>query len=167
MFSRVFTYPGYDGQPHKDERWFNLSDAEIAKMNLSTVGGINEMVNRMLRDGEPGKIVDMFEMIILKSVGEKSLDGRRFIKKEIPGRPWGEIAEDFRETPAYSELFVELVSSADKLKEFMLGAISDETRAKMLKASEKEGSEATAAEPSDNVLPFVAPEIETGEPDAP
>lgn len=163
MFSRTFEYKGFDGQIHKDTRWFNLSDAEIVKMNLSTVGGVDVMIKKLLREQEPGKIVDMFETLILKSVGEKSIDGRRFMKKEIPGRPWGEVAEDFKETPAYSQLFTELVSSGEKVREFLLGAISDEAREQMLADS---GNDAPKAEPSDNVLPFVAPEMEE-KPDAP
>lgn len=163
MFSRTFAYKGFDGEMHEDKRWFNLSDAEIAELNLSTVGGINEMINRLLREQKPGEIVNMFKTIILKAVGEKSIDGRRFIKKEIPGRPWGEVAEDFKETPAYSQLFVELVSSGEKVKEFLLGCISDESRAKIT----ANDPSAPKAEPSDNVLPFVKPEVESGEPDAP
>lgn len=164
MFSRTFTYKGFDGQPHEDTRWFNLSDSEIIKMNLSTVGGVDAMIKKLLREQEPGKIVDMFENLILKSVGEKSMDGRRFIKKEIPGRPWGEVAEDFRETPAYDQLFTELVSDGEKVREFLLGAISEEARAKIM--AENTGA-APKAEPSDNILPFMAPEVDEGKPDAP
>ena len=121
------------------------------------------MINRLLRESKPEEIVKMFKSLILKSVGEKSMDGRRFIKKEIPGRPWGEIAEDFMETPAYSQLFVELVSSGEKVREFLLGAISDEARAAITSGD----ANAPAAAPSDNILPFVQPEVDAGEPDAP
>lgn len=163
MFSRTFEYKGFDGEMHKETRWFNLSDAEIAELNLSTIGGINEMINRLLREQKPGEIVKMFKALILKSVGERSMDGRRFIKKEIPGMEWGEIAQDFKETPAYDQLFVELVSSGKKVREFLLGCISDEARAAITAGD----TNAPAAAPSDNILPFVQPEVESGKPDAP
>ena len=161
MFSREFTYIGYDGKEHKETRWFNLSPAELGEMQLSTADGLDGMMKRMLRENEPGKIVEMFKTLILKAVGERSVDGRRFLKKEIPGRPWGEVAEDFRETPAYSQLFVELVSDPKNLDAFIRGAIPEEYAVKLNAAENTEA----VSEPSDNIIPF-APGQPSGEPDA-
>lgn len=146
MFSRTFEFTGYDGQPHKETWWFNLSEAELYKMELGSVGGINGMMNRLLREEQPDKIVDMFETIILKAVGERSTDGRRFLKKERPGMPWGEVAEDFRETPAYAQLFTELVKSGDALANFLKGAIPAEVAAELAKAEAEQAAEKKAEE---------------------
>lgn len=162
MFGREFTYPGYDGKEHKETWWFNLSAAELAELQLSTTDGLDGMMRRMLRENNPGQVVYAFKSLILKAVGERSVDGRKFVKKERPGMPWGEIAEDFKETPAYSQLFLELVSDPKNLTEFLLKAIPEEMAAKI---SENSG-EAPAAEPSDNIIPF-APSESSGEPDAP
>ena len=143
MFSKEFTYKGYDGETHKETWWFNLSESELYKLELGTVGGVNGMMNRMLREEQPDKIVDMFEKIILTSVGERSADGRRFVKKPRVGMPWGEVAEDFRETPAYDQLFMELVSDASSLANFLKGAIPSEL-AEKLSAIEKENEKALA-----------------------
>ena len=134
MFSRTFEYTGYDGQPHKETWWFNLSEAELYELELGAVGGVNGMMNRMLREEQPDKIVAMFKSIILKAVGERSADGRRFLKKEKLGEPWGEVAEDFRETPAYAQLFTELVSSGEALTAFLKGAIPAELAEKLNQA---------------------------------
>lgn len=146
MFSRTFEYKGYDGQPHKETWWFNLSEAELYEMELGTVGGVNGMMNRMLREEHPEKIVEMFKTIILKSVGERSADGRRFIKKERPGQPWGEVAEDFRETPAYTQLFMELVSSGEKLANFLKSAIPQEVAEELARAEAERKKEEDAPE---------------------
>lgn len=143
MFSRTFEYKGYDGQTHKETWWFNLSEAELYEMELGTVGGVNGMMNRMLREEQPDKIVEMFKRIILKAVGERSADGRKFVKKERPGMPWGEVAEDFRETPAYSQLFLELVKSGEALATFLKGAIPAEVAEQLAKA---EAEQKAAAE---------------------
>ena len=150
MFSRTFEYKGYDGQPRKETYWFNLSEDELYKMELGSVGGVNGLMNRMLREEHPEKIVDMFEKIILTSVGERSADGRRFMKKPRPGFPWGEVAEDFRETPAYTQLFMELVSSGEKFAAFLKGAIPAEVAEAIAKkeAEEKAEAEKKAAEPA-------------------
>ena len=160
MFSRTFEYLGYDGQMHKETYWFNLSDAELFEMQLGTIGGMDGMMNRMLKEEHPEKIVEMFKTVILKSVGERSADGRKFVKKERPGMPWGEVAEDFRETPAYSQLFTELVSSAEKLKQFLLAAIPEEVVKKIAEAE----AAAKEAEAKENVqtemeLPEVTAEV--------
>ena len=136
MFSRTFKFIGYDGKEHEETWWFNLSEDELYKMELSNLGGMNGMMNKLLREEKPGELVDMFEKIILGAVGERSVDGRKFMKRRKPGEPWGEVAEDFRETPAYAQLFTELVSSGEKLAEFLKGAIPDEV-AKALEEAEK------------------------------
>ena len=137
MFSRTFEYKGYDGQTRKETWWFNLSESELLKMELGSVGGLNGLMNRMLREEHPEKIVDTFEKIILGAVGERSSDGRRFLKRN------GAVAEDFRETPAYDQLFLELVSSGDAFATFLKGAIPDEVRANIEKLeAEKAAKEA-------------------------
>ena len=135
MFSRTFEYTGYDGQPHKDTWWFNLSEAELYKLELSNLGGMNGMMNKLLRESKPGEIVDLFEKLILSAVGERSVDGRKFLKNE-------EIRQDFYQSKAYSDLFVELVKSGEKLAEFLRGAIPAEVAEALAKAEkEKEAEE--------------------------
>lgn len=133
MFSRTFNYTGYDGLPHQDTWWFNLSEAELYKMELGSVGGMQGVMNKLLRQDEPGKIVDMFENLILSAVGERSVDGRKFIKNE-------EIRQDFFQSKAYSDMFVEMVKDSSKLAEFLRGAIPEEVAAALDKA-EKEQAE--------------------------
>ncbi len=136
MFSKTFEYKGYDGNIHKETWWFNLSESELLKLELGSVGGLNGLMNRMLREEHPDQVVDIFEKIILSSVGERSADGRRFLKRN------GAVAEDFRETPAYDKLFLELVSSGEALTSFLKGAIPDEVRANLEKAEAERAKEA-------------------------
>lgn len=134
MFSRTFEYEGYDGKPHKDTWWFNLSEAELYKLELGNIGGVNGMMNRLLRENKPGDVVDMFEKIILSAVGERSVDGRKFVKNE-------EIRQDFYQSRAYSDLFMELVSSGENLTKFLKGAIPEELAAKLDAAEAEEKQE--------------------------
>lgn len=135
MFAKTFEYKGYDGNMHKETWWFNLSESEILKLELGSVGGINGLMNRMLREEHPEKIVETFERIILGAVGERSADGRRFLKRN------GAVAEDFRETPAYDQLFLELVSSGEALATFLKGAIPEEVRQNVEKAEAERAKE--------------------------
>ena len=147
MFSRTFKFKGYDGKDHEETWWFNLSEDELYKLELGNLGGMNGMMNRLLRQERPGELVDIFERLILSAVGERSIDGRKFMKRCKPGQPWGEVAEDFKETPAYAQLFTELVSSGEALAKFLQGAVPEEVAAAMAKAeAEKAKAEQEAAE---------------------
>ena len=56
--------------------------------------------------------MEIFEDLIHLSYGRKSLDGRKFEKNE-------EIWNDFYQTEAYSVLFTELVTDAQKAADFV------------------------------------------------
>ena len=124
MLERTFEYIGYDGQPKKDTYYFDLNEAELFEMDLSSIYGFKGQMERLLKEERTAEIVDMFKGIILGAVGEVSPDGRRFIKND-------KIREDFHRSKAYSKLFVELVSSGEKFAEFLRGAIPEEIRQKM------------------------------------
>lgn len=124
MFSKDFEYTGYDGKPKKDTYWFNLTEAELYEIDLSSIHGFNAEMLKLLKEERTKEIVDAFKGIILSAVGVISADGRKFLKSD-------EIREDFYRSKAYSMLFVELVSSGEKVAEFLKGAIPDEIRQKM------------------------------------
>ena len=67
----------------------------------------------------------------MKAYGEKSPDGKRFIKSP-------ELSEAFSQTEAYSELFMELASDSDAASKFVNGIIP----ADMVKAAEKQQQQA-------------------------
>lgn len=131
MFSRTFTYKDYNGNTRTDTWYFNLDKAELMKMELGAWGGLDALMKRLVREENPEKIVETFEKIILAAVGEKSPDGRKFIKNE-------EIREDFRQTPAYADLFYELVMDSEKANAFFKACMPEELAAAI---TEKENAE--------------------------
>lgn len=143
MFGRTFSYTDYNGNPRKDTWYFNLTKAELMKMELGAWGGLDALLKRLIREEKPEKIVDMFEKIILGAIGEKSPDGRRFIKNE-------QIRQDFYQTQAYSDLFFELVTDPEKLTAFLKGAIPEDL-AKKIDEKDQAEAEAEAVETASNV----------------
>lgn len=135
MFSRDFEYTGYDGKPKKDTYFFNLNEAELYEIDLSSIHGFTGLMNKLMKEERTKEIVEYFKSIILGSVGVMSPDGRKFIKNE-------EIKEDFYRSKAYSMLFVELVSSGEKLAAFLKAAIPEELR-KAMEEKEKENTDNT------------------------
>ena len=116
MLKKTITYSDYNGIERTEDFYFNLTKAEIMEMELSTSGGLTEVVKRVVAAQDSPAIIKIFKDLILKAYGEKSLDGKRFIKSE-------EISQGFKETEAYSILFMELATDAEAAAKFVNGII--------------------------------------------
>ena len=106
MLKKTLTYSDLDGNPVTEDFYFSLSKAEIAEMELSYDGGLQTHLKRIVANKDGAAIIGAFKNILTSSVGRRSEDGRRFIKSD-------EITQEFMQTDAYSELFMELVTDAD------------------------------------------------------
>ena len=84
---------------------------------------MSEYIKKIVNTQDNVSIMNLFKEIIQKSYGEKSLDGKRFIKNK-------ELTEAFTQTEAYTELFVELVSDADAAAKFVNGIIPQNMNSK-------------------------------------
>ena len=111
MLKKTITYTDYNENERTEDFYFNLTEAEIEEMEMSINGGLTSMIQRIVASQDNATIIKIFKDIILKSYGVKSLDGRRFEKSE-------QISREFEQTPAYSELFVELTRDAKKAADF-------------------------------------------------
>ena len=116
MLKKTITYIDYNGTERKEDFYFNLSKAEIMEMEMGTTGGMVEMINKIVAAQDAPAIIDMFKKMILKAYGEKSVDGKRFIKSK-------ELSEAFSQTEAYSQLFMELATDADAASKFVNGIV--------------------------------------------
>ena len=138
MLKKTITFHDLDGNEVTQDFWFHLSKAELLEMEISTTGGLKDSMQRLIdkRDGEA--VMKTFKDLILKSFGERSLDGLRFVKEDENGRP---LYKDFMQTEAYSELFTELVTDDKAAADFFNGVLP------------KEVAEAMAAEEAAGNLP--------------
>ena len=114
MLKKTIKYTDYDGNEREEDFYFNSSKAEVTEMELSKEGGMSEYIKKISATQNGPELIKLFKEIIIKSYGEKSLDGKRFIKNK-------ELTEAFTQTEAYSELFVELASNADEAVKFVNG----------------------------------------------
>ena len=116
MLKKTIKYTDYNGVERTEDFWFNLSKAEIMEMELSTTGGLAELIQKIVKEQDAPAIIKIFKELILKAYGEKSPDGKRFIKSE-------EISTAFSQTEAYSQLFMELATDADAASTFVNGIV--------------------------------------------
>ena len=116
MLKKTITYTDYNGVERKEDFYFNLTKAEIMEMQLSTTGGLSELLTKIVDSKDVPSIIKVFKELILKAYGEKSEDGRKFIKSD-------EISTAFAQTEAYSQLFMELATDADAAAKFVNGIV--------------------------------------------
>lgn len=119
MLKKTITYTDFNGVNRTEDFYFNMSKAELMEMELGTTGGFAEMIERIVAAKDAPTIMKIFKDFILKAYGEKSLDGKRFVKSE-------EISNAFAQTEAYSQLFMELVTDADAAAKFLNGVVPTE-----------------------------------------
>lgn len=128
MLKKTIKYTDYNGTDREETFYFNLTKAEIMEMEMGTVGGFAEMVQNIVNAQDTPSLIKIFKDLILRSYGEKSPDGRRIIKSD-------EISAAFAQTEAYSELFMELATDADKASEFINGIVPADIAAEAKKKS--------------------------------
>lgn len=117
MLSKEITYKDFEGNERTETFYFNLTQAEIIKwMTTSGEYTLDKLILRLSQERNGKRIMEIFEDLIHRSYGQKSLDGRRFVKND-------ELWLEFYETEAYSQIFTELVTDAQKASAFVNGII--------------------------------------------
>jgi len=119
MIKKTITCKDYNGEVRTETFYFNLSKAEILEMELLTEGGMEQLINKIIETKDTPSLIKIFKTLICKSYGEKSPDGRRFIKSE-------ELTNEFTQTEFYSTLFMELATDSEAASEFVSGIIPDD-----------------------------------------
>lgn len=116
MLKKTITYTDFDGNKRTEDFYFNLTKAEVTEMEMSISGGLVKTLQKIVAEQDGTRIVEILKDLILKAYGEKSLDGRRFVKTQ-------EVKDAFSQTEAYSELFMELATNAEYTAAFFNGII--------------------------------------------
>lgn len=125
MLKKTIKYVDFNDVERTEEHYFNLTKAELAEMELSVDGGFAEMAQRIANIQDGPSLIKVFKDLILKSYGEKSADGRKFLKLDEKGNP---LSIGFSQTAAYSALFMELANDVTAASEFFTGVIPAEFR---------------------------------------
>lgn len=112
MYTEKRKYTDYNGNEREEEIMFDLSEAEVLEMEMETEGGMEQHINRIIAAQNSKELIHIFKSIIDKAYGVKSPDGRRFIKTP-------EVLAEFKQTRAYSDLFMRLATDDKYAAEFI------------------------------------------------
>ena len=116
MLKKTIKYTDYNEVEREETFYFNLSKVEVTEMEMSVPGGWVNWLEKVVEAQSEPELISIFKKIILKAYGEKSSDGRRFIKNE-------ELSTAFSQTEAFVELFMELATEADAAAVFFNGIV--------------------------------------------
>lgn len=117
MLKKTVKYVNFDGKEDQEVFYFNLTEPEVVRLDVQFKGGLETFVNNLDPEARPEDVLNLFEKLIKAAYGEKSDDGRHFIKNP-------ETANLFYQSAAYAALFVELIQDADKAATFFNGLLS-------------------------------------------
>lgn len=119
MLAKKIKYEDYNGVKRDDTFYFHLNKAELLKF-LAAHGDYtlaDELIS-MIADRDTKSVMDVFDKLIDLSYGKKSVDGIQFQKSP-------EILAAFKQSEAYSELFMELTTNAKSASDFFNGIIPE------------------------------------------
>ena len=121
MIKKTITYTDLNGGEQKEDFFFNLNKAEAIAITAQAGGDIIAYAQYLMESKDLQSMIGFIQEMILMAVGVKSEDGRRFIKNT-------DIRADFENSIAYAELFEELLTNQESMKEFGAGLIAVPTK---------------------------------------
>lgn len=114
MLKRDITYEDFNGDTVTEVFYFNLTKSELIELQVSYDGGLEAVIQRIVKAEDLRALVSEFKKLILLSYGERTADGKRFVKND-------DVREAFSQTAAYDKLFVELSTDDEAAVKFVEG----------------------------------------------
>lgn len=130
MYKITETYTDYDDNQRTEDFYFNYSEAELTDLQFSVSGGLAGMIDKIIKTNDMPKLVELFRELIQKAYGEKSNDGRRFMKSP-------ELTKEFTETVAYSQIYMRLATDSKAAQEFINKVVPKSMKDKMQQVNQQ------------------------------
>lgn len=133
MIKKVVKGKDFDGKDYEETYYFHLTKGDLIDWATEEDGGLAEKIMDIAKEDDPLKIIPMMKKILIRSYGVKSPDGHSFIKDP-------DAVKNFQYSAAFSELYIELSTDADKAVEFIEGIIpefDEETKKKIEEARKR------------------------------
>ena len=130
MYKITETYTDYDDNQRTEDFYFNYSEAELADLQFSVPGGLAGMIDKIIKTNDMPKLVELFRELIQKAYGEKSNDGRRFMKSP-------ELTKEFTETVAYSQIYMRLATDSKAAQQIINKVVPKSMKDKMQQANQQ------------------------------
>ena len=80
MLKKTITYVDYDGSERTEDFYFNLSKAEVMEMEMSTSGGLAEMITRIVAAQDNPSIIRV--LMVNASLNRKNFQ-QHFLRQKL------------------------------------------------------------------------------------
>lgn len=137
MLKKTITYDNYNGDTVAEDFYFNFTKLEI--MEKLELDELQATIERLTETDNAKEAYQLFKKLILDAYGEKSPDGRQFIKSP-------EITQRFEQSPALSEMIIEFLQNPALGGQFIEGTLPPKlvAEAKAAQANNPTDAEVTA-----------------------
>ena len=139
MLKREITFEDFNGEKQTEVHYFNLSKSELIELESSFNGGLERNLQAIIEAKDSATLLKEFKTIILMAYGQKSPDGKRFIKND-------QLREEFKQTAAYDALFMELATDDKAGAAFIRGVIPADLAEEVRKEQESGSLQQATAE---------------------
>lgn len=119
MVKKTITFTDFEGKEVTKDFYFNLSKMEFRVLDRKIPGGLQNMIDQIMKEKDEDRLIDLLDILILESYGEKSEDGR-FVKEDRFGR---RLSSFFKVSEAWDTLFMNMVQNEKELSEFLSGIV--------------------------------------------
>ncbi len=126
MLKRGITYEDFNGETVTDIFYFNISKPELIEMEVEYAEGFGSWIKKIIDAKDHKTLLYQFKKLVLLAYGEKSEDGKRFIKND-------QLREEFSQTAAYQSLFIELATNDNAASTFLIGALPKDMNSVLLR----------------------------------
>lgn len=124
MIKKTVTYKDLNGKERTETFYFHYFESEIMDMEMSEEGGLAERIQRIIDAKDQASLLKVIKKFVVDAYGIKSDDGRRFIKSQ-------EVKDAFVECPAYSKIYMELLTNDELAAEFVNKVVPEDMAAQL------------------------------------
>lgn len=111
MYKITRKFEDFNGVEKEQDFYFNLTKADILKMELSEEGGMDKRLDRLVKTKDMKEAIRVFEGLLLMAYGVKTDDGR-FVKND-------QVRAEFASSAAYSDIYFELATNPEEAQKFV------------------------------------------------
>ena len=141
MLKKEITFEDFNGEKTTETLYFNLTKSEMIEMEADYQEGLDATIKRIIKTNDRQGLIREFKKIILKSYGEKSEDGKRFMKSDA-------IRDAFTQTAAYDAMFMELATNDISAANFMKGILPKDMQAEVARLDNETPAPPSLAAPT-------------------
>lgn len=124
MLKREIAYEDFDGNKRTEVFYFNISKPELIELEAEVQEGFSDWIRSVVAAEDNKTLIQQFKKVVLMAYGQRSEDGQRFIKSD-------QLREEFSQTNAYNELFMELATDDKAAATFLIGVMPRDMRGQL------------------------------------